>query len=533
MRTSTKGLAFPLAGVSRRGPHRQDNRAPFTAPWAVNVRTVGPSELRRRGGSRPGLAKFCPTRLGDDVSALIPVTYYDTAGVRRHDLVYVADGDLGYVRDGVAVTTTAELEGPDGVDILDDNDATIDFSAAVSAGALQGTVRSGWVYFADSVLRRYNPATGVVEAVVATAGIVPAGQPLIALYRDRILLAGSSQAYFASRVSDPGDWDYGAAMEDPGAAVAGQLSDAGLMGGVLTAMIPVHDRALVLATRNTLWVIRGDPVGGRLENVSDELGIVAPGAWAESPDGLLCFLSNDGVYLWGAGSGEPPTRFSAERVPDELREIDTDAVTVSMCYDSRWRGFHLFLTPVDGVTVGTHWWIDVDNRAFWPQRFPVGHQPLDAAALADDGLGGVVLAGADGYLRYFLDGQADDDGLELGSHVLLGPVHLGADNVRDGLLAEIHGSMEGLSEDNSVTWRAVTGRSAAEAVEAALADLDDVLDGLASSRASAAGAWLEEGRARVQRPRCRGAWVVVWLSSAGAWSYEAIDLVARQLGRHR
>lgn len=529
-RTATKALTFPLAGVSRRGAYRQQTR-PFSAPWAVNVRTVGPSELRRRGGSRPGLVKYCPTDLGDGVSALIPVTYIDSGGTRRHDLVYVADGGtLGYVRDGVATSTSAELQTADGEEILTDGEETIDFSAVVSAGDLQGVVRNGKVYFADSVLRTYDPATGVVEDVVASAGSVPTGQPVIALYRDRIFLAGEGQVWYASRVSDPTDWDYGAAMEDPAAAIPGQLSDAGRMGHVVTALVPVHDAALVMATANTLWVLRGDPRTGSLEPVSDELGIVARNAWAMSPDGTLVFLSNDGVYVWEAGTRAAPVRFSADRVPDELREVDVSTTTVSMAYDPVWRGYHLFLTPAEGV--GTHWWIDLENRAFWPSGFAEGHQPLAAACMSEDGLGDVVLGCQDGYVRRFLDGQADDDGEELASHVLIGPVRLSADDVRDALLAEIHGVMEDLSENGSVTWRVVMGRSAAEAAEAAKADLDLVLDGQDPVSVAASGSW-GEGRGLVQRPRARGAWLVLWLSSTAAWSYEVVAIVARQLGRHR
>jgi len=529
-RTATKSLAFPLAGVSRRGPYRQQTR-PFSAPWALNVRTVGPSETRRRGGSRPGLAKLCPTDLGGSVTALIPVSYIDSGGTRRYDLVYVVDGTLGYIRAGVATTTTAELEGPDGVDIVtDDGSTTIDFAATVSTGALQGVVRGGRVYFADTTLQVFSPATGVVEPVLATTSVaVPTGQPLIALYRDRIFLAGSDQAWYASRVSDPGDWDYGADAANPTAAIAGQLSDAGVVGDVLTAMIPIHDQVLVMATASELWVLRGDPATGRLENVSDSVGIVDTNAWAMSPDGTLVFLSHDGVYVWSAGTRAAPTRFSAERVPDELREIDTSTTTVSMAYDPEGRGYHLFLTPAD-PGVGTHWWIDLDNRAFWPQRYDRFHQPLAAAHLAEAGLGNVVIASQDGYVRYFLDGQEDDDGEDLESHLLIGPVRIAANDVRDALLAEINGVVEDLG--GPVTWRVVMGPSAAEAAEDALADLNLVLDGQDPTSAAASGTWTE-GRNRVSRPRTRGAWAVIWLSSTTAWSYEVVAVVARQLGRHR
>ncbi len=529
MRSSTKTLSFPLGGVSRRGGYRKQTR-PYSAPWAVNVRAVGPSESRRRGGSRPGLSKLCPTDLGADVTALIPVTYIDSGDNRRHDLVYVVDGALGYVRSGVAYDTTAELEDSNGVDVLDDNGVTIDFSSTVSTGALQGAVRAGKIYLADTTLKTYDPGTGVVEAVPATGGTVPTGQPVISVYRDRIFLGGSDNLWYASRLGDSGDWDFGDDWEDPGRAVAGQLSDAAGTGGVVTAFVPVHDQHLVMATENTLWVLRGDPATGRLENVSSELGIVSSGAWAVSPDGLLVFLSNDGIYVWSAASSASPARLSEEQVPDELREVSTSTNTVSMAYDPVERGFHLFVTPSSGV--GTHWWIDPENKAVWPQVFHEDHQPLSSALLTTTGLGDVVIGGQDGYIRKFDQDEHEDDGLELASHVLIGPVRLSADDVRDGLLAEINGVMEDFSTGGSVTWRVVLGKSAAEAVEAAVDDLDNVLDGLDPSSAFPSGSW-SEGRDTVQRPRARGAWLVVWLSSTASWSYEMVAIVARQLGRHR
>lgn len=532
MRTSTKTLAFPLAGVSRRGPHRQNGRTPFTAPWAVNVRSGSSGERRQRGGSRPGLAKLSETNLGAAVTALIPITYVDNNGARQRDLVFVANNALGVAQGGSISAPTAELEGPDGVDILEDNNLTIDFAATVATATLEGTVRGGRVFLADDVLRTYNPNTGVVEPVLASSGTVPTGQPLVALYRDRIFLAGATQAYYASRVGNPSDWNFGAAIEDPGAAVAGQVSVAGRMGEVVTALIPLSDQWLVIATENTLWLLQGDPTTGLLRNVSDEIGIVSPRAWAMTPDNLLVFLANDGLYVWRAGSGAAPEKFSAERVPDELREVDPAVHTVSMVYDPTWVGFHLFVTPAS-PQVGTHWWIDLDSRALWPQRFWVTHQPLAAATLTTTGLGVAVVGGRDGYLRYFLDGQADDDGRTLASHLLLGPIHLAENDATDALLAEIHGAVEELSEDNKVTWRVVMGRSPAEAAEAAYADVQDMLDGLVPSRSAASGEWITEGLSRVQRPRSRGPWVVVWLSSSGTWSYEAVTLVARQLGRHR
>lgn len=532
-RTSTKSLAFPLAGVSRRGAYRQQTR-PFSSPWAINMRTFGPSESRRRGGSRPGLTKLCPTDLGDGVQALAPVAYIDSAAARQYDLVYVgSDGAVGYVRAGVRTATTAETEDSDGVDIFDSNGSSIDWDSTVTAGTgMDSAVRAGRVFLADSVLKAYSPATGVVETITANAGVIPTAETIVAVYRDRIFLAGATNHYHCSRQDDPYDWDHGAAFEDTGRAFMGQLSSAGKIGDVLTAMAPINDKALVLATESTLWVLRGDPTTGTLENVSMELGIVSRDAWTISPEGLLVFLSNDGVYYWDAGTRAAPVRFSEERIPDELREVSVSANTINMVYDPTERGYHLFITPT-APAVGTHWWVDVESKAFWPQRLPAGQQPLAATALlSEGGLGDVVLGSRDGFLRYFLDGKADDDGTEIESHVLIGPLKLAASDTKDALLAEISGVVEGVTANGTVTWRVVMGDSAVQAAELAKADIDLVLDSQDPVSVKGSGTW-SEGRNRVSRPRSRGPWLVVWLSSTSAWSFETVSTVARQLGRHR
>ena len=172
---SQRTLVFPLAGVSRRGGYREQTR-PFSAPWAVNVRGVGLLENRERGGSRPGLSKVSVTNIGA-ITGLFPVSYIDGAGVRRHDLVYIGDGLFGYLRGSTAAATDGVLQTPAGVAILTDDGQEIIFpssvatSSAVGAtGAYSAAERGGRLYLADSVLRVYNPVTGVVETVVASSG---------------------------------------------------------------------------------------------------------------------------------------------------------------------------------------------------------------------------------------------------------------------------------------------------------------------------------------------------------------------------
>jgi hypothetical protein len=200
-----------------------------------------------------------------------------------------------------------------------------------------------------------------------------------------------------------------------------------------------------------------------------------------------------------------------------------------MAYDPGARGFHLFITPATGT--GEHYFLDLDNKAIWPVVFgDDGHQPVVAARIKSANLERVMLKGRDDTWREFLASATDDDGEALQSHVLIGPVRIAADDVRDAMLAELHGLMADIP--STVTWRVLVGDTAETVADAAVADVTAVLAGNDPTSVAASGTWTA-GRNYVDRPRSRGAWVVVWLSAETKWAYEAVSIVARQLGRNR
>jgi len=532
-RTGVKTLTFPLSGVDRRGGYRRQVR-PYAAPWAVNVRGSDPMEGRERGGSRPGLKKISAADLGA-IRALAPLSYVDAAGAHHTDLVAIGDGTFYLINGSTATATAGNLTTEDGTLIIDDDDKEIVFDATVGAansitdtGAYDIAIRGGKAYLADSVLRVYNPLLGTVAAVVASDGSVPTAQPLVCTYRDRIVLSGAEHLWYASRQSDPTDWDYGADMDDQGRPVAGQLAFSGGIGQDVTAMIPIEDKALAFATANELWVLHGDPATGRMEQVSDQIGVIAPEAWAVAPGGMLIFLSNDGLYIWTAGSGTHPVRFSEERMPEELRDVAVASNDVMMAYDATGKGFHLFITPASGA--GEHWWLDIDNKALWPVVFASTHQPTAISRVLSGSLGEVALGCSDGYVRKFDRDTTTDDGTTLESHVLIGPIRVTSDDVTDAMVAEIHGIVAGSS--SSVTWRLVMGSSAEAVTDVAVAGVLAAVAGTTVSGVAASGTW-SAGRNAVVRPRARGPWAVIWIEGAGRWAYEAVAVVSRQLGRMR
>lgn len=69
MRTTAKQIFWPFRGVSEGGAYHDPPQAPFAAPFATNVCSLGPLERRDRGGSLPGLS---PLPAGAEVRDLHP-----------------------------------------------------------------------------------------------------------------------------------------------------------------------------------------------------------------------------------------------------------------------------------------------------------------------------------------------------------------------------------------------------------------------------------------------------------------------------
>lgn len=517
-KTVTKTLSYPLAGIARRDSYRKQPR-PYATPFAYNVRGVGSLERRERGGSRPGLIKFCSTGFGpSEITAVNSVTAINAKGERVYLLIIVAGGALHVIEGDTASLPGAELLWDDGKTILWDDGKAIVFESMVSesspvgtTGAHQTAERAGKLYLADSTLRFYDPLTGIVETVTASAGSIPASCPLICVYRDRLILA-KDHLWYASRTSDPTDWAFGATMEDTARAVAGATDFAGMIGEPIKAVIPFRDQYLIFACENSMWVLKGDPATGVMKCVSQQVGIISPLAWALSPDGLLCFLSNDGVYLGGVG--EVASRFSAERIPEELRNVSPTSNKISMGYNSFERGFHLF------VSASESWFLDIANKAIWKDTFAEEHFPVAVAYSDGDGLRELILGCTDGYLRKFSPSSITDDGIPFPSTVVLGPFRISSSDVTDAVLAEIHGILA--DNSNTLRWYLFAGNSAEECV--------DKTESI--HNADRSGIWTSD-RNKVARTRCRGAWFAIRVEGYSLWSYEAIAVVGRQLGRLR
>lgn len=468
-----KTLSFPSGGVVRRENYREQNR-PYSAPWAVNVRGVDVLESRNRGGSRPGLTALA-----------------------------------------VSTQTTGTFLWPEGTVMQWPSSPTIDYATdeLITVTSPAGTIVS--------------PAT--LLTAVAKVGTVPASYTISCVYRDRLIL-GAGALWYASRMGDHEDWNYGADMDDTARAVFGTVALAGVTtGNSITALIPFRDKALIIATRNSLHILEGDPATGNLRTIDENIGIISSCAWAIGGE-MIAFLSNDGVYI--GGIGQKPNRFSSLLIPANLKNVlYSSTSTISMVYDAGTNGFYLFITPSSGT--GQHYFIDVDNKAIWPIVFGYSdHQPVAATVLkiTASSLDPVVIKSRSGGWLKIDDSATTDNGGIIQSHVLIGPVRLTSDDTKDAILNELHGIMG--TGSATVTWRIVMGDSAEVAVDNAVSDMNLVLAGSATQYVVASGTWAA-ARNYVAHPRARGTWMVVWLSASSKWAYESVTLVAEQLGRNR
>ena len=371
----------------------------------------------------------------------------------------------------------------------------------------------------------YDPATDTLTRWVATSGkgMVPSGCDLICLYRDRLVLAGD-YVWYMSRQADPLDWDY--SQTDAGRAVAGQSSDAGIIGEPLTALIPHSDDYLVFGGLNSLWVLRGDAAwSGMLDNLSYNIGIVGKNAWTKGPNGEILFLSRDGIYALAPGAQSYPQSISRDVLPLELRDLTSDDYEVSLEYDIRFRGIHIYVTKKDGASP-YHWWFYFPTQTFWPMSLSNDRDPFVTHAYysADEGESMVLMGCRDGYVRRYDKAFETDEGDEISSHVVYGPVNLSGDNYHEGVVTELIGAVA--EESGDVTWEVLSGVTN-----------EDVVDNSASD----SGTWSYDGTSTRKglnyksHPRVRGGSMCLKLSNGEErkWAIERVTAVMKMAGKQR
>lgn len=285
--------------------------------------------------------------------------------------------------------------------------------------------------FADNTLKDWTSAL--------TAGSLPQGATdttkgasIIATYRGRIVLSGlkeDPQNWFMSVSGDPFDFDYSPATSSPTQAVAGNNSDVGLLGDVITCLAPYQDDVLIMGGANSLWLMRGDPAsGGQIDSVSRDIGVVGAEAWCFDTVGNFYFFGRNGLYRLEAGFGSQPVLISRNKLDKAFSDINVATNFIRLVYDPIWQGVHIFVTPTsEPVSGSTCYFWDERNDAFWPDQYPASVGPTAVALYRSDNPEetGVMFGGWDGYVRQFDSDATADDGTAITSYVRFAPWNLG------------------------------------------------------------------------------------------------------------
>lgn len=330
--------------------------------------------------------------------------------------------------------------------------------------------------------KRLRGGSWTPPAATATAGVVHSGGYVVAtpgntapgvsnnadcIYRDRFVRP-VSQAIWASRQGLYSDWKMSADLSDVGRPFVIQLSEAGELGGNVTALIPHKDAYLLAATSGSLWSVQGDPTAdGRLQNISRDVGIVGARAWCRDHLDRYYFLSSRGLYTVGA-SGDGLQALSENVIPEQLTGV-TDVNTV-LEYDHATRSVRIYIP-----SAATNWLFETEQQAFWP--FKVGYS---------------------------------------GSHVAMGPVRMNGGDTY-GRLLRIHGITAAGSAN--VTWRVLVADTAEQVSVNAKAAIEALVAGGTPSNIHSLGTWTAGVNHR-SYPRARGLFMIILLSSAGNWGWE-------------
>lgn len=334
-----------------------------------------------------------------------------------------------------------------------------------------------WYIVDGGVSLVVDPIANTCVNWLATLGTFPQGCRLTCLYRGRAVLARQDtnpSIWYMSRTLDPNDWLIGA---DPTAtaAVAGTDARIGLPGDAITALIPFNDDLLYMGCAGSIWMMEGDPgYGGQIQNVTDTIGVVGPRAFVFDEGGNLFFLGPKGLYRIERG-GNNPTGVDGGRLPAYLDRVNLDQTLVQMAYDKFRANVHIFLTPTDGTTVGTHVVFNIRSQQMWIDQFPVFFGPwavCDIEGVRDEDRR-FLIGGNDGFVRRPLDANPNDDKITHGdpddgtganqaidSWVEIGPFELSRGDV-EGCATEINAYISSNTTE-AVSWLWYVGRSPEE-----------------------------------------------------------------------
>ena len=367
-------------------------------------------------------------------------------------------------------------------------------------------------------------------------GNVPHGSKMIAAWQDRMVMGNDQVAphvWHMSRNGSPYDWLYGA--EDLGSPVAGTTFQGGLSGEPLTALVSHNKSCLLLGCKDSLWVLRGDPMqGGYIERLTDDIGILGPWSHTKTDKDATYFLSHLGLYAMPSGCGDVPTPVGETHMPHRGPKFWRD--TDQLGFDGVYNG--LILSTVAAATATrTNYWYDLGSGGWWPFSLDAGTGKLkevtsllswQPAAGRDPTFElshlGSLMIGCDNGKVCRLDGASgtDEGGSAVAAHAQIGPMNFTPSSAVSGMIQEVRGLVNH-SAGGTSTQTLYVGVTASDALAQAVA-----------SSGGFAMTWDSDYAATIENPRMSGHSLVLVVSGSGrSWAFEEASLSILPLGKAR
>lgn len=275
--------------------------------------------------------------------------------------------------------------------------------------------------------RYYDLATNTIYDWDATAGSTPQQGRLLALYRGRMVISGvASEPYnwFMSASGRPFDFDYSPVTPNALQAVAGNNSDVGLIGDVVTALIPVGDDVLIFGGDHTIYAMTGDPAaGGTIDLISDKTGIAFGRAWAKDPNGTVYFWGRNGVYRLNPAAGAKPEPMTQGRLDQRLKDIDLTNSRILMEWDAYLAALVILVISSDSATNDRVFVWESRVDAWWEDQYPISMKPTAIYAYDSDEANdqAVLMGGFDSVIRRIDTDAETDDVTVIQNHVRFAP----------------------------------------------------------------------------------------------------------------
>lgn len=451
-----------------------------TTPRAVNVYGYDPRTGRRRLSSRCGTSKYCSaavngTRAIQDINHVVGVVEGDVNRTLEDGTLRTQENGTFRILEATSTANTGErlvtLLAVAGGSVY-----SISTTAATlvtnGGGALRADAYTIFstpcqldLYFCDGTnYRVYDVSSAAMTTWSASAGTMPTRATLICLWNGRIVLSGCKgdpQNWFMSAVDGPRDWDYSPTSLSDTMAVAGNNSPAGLVGDIVTGLVPFSDDTLVIGGVNTIWRMDGDPAaGGRISRVSSITGMAWGRAFCTSPEGVLYFVGSRGGIFKMDPNGGVPQRLTAFTLDERFADLNMDDNLFRLAWDDRAIAVRIFITPKDGSAT-SHYRYDLRTDSWWEIQYAnADHNPL--AVHLFDGYSSaervIMLGGQDSYIRSEDVDATTDDGSPIAYEVFLGPM-------QDQTVLEWQATFS--NESGNVDWSLHTATELQTALDAA------------------------------------------------------------------